>query len=205
MQLYIHPFSSNARRARLVASHLGLEIEQKMVDLSKGEQRAPAYLALNPNGKVPTLVDGDTKLWESYAIMIYMCEKSGKRELYPDNLAARTDINKWLFWCANEWSPACGRFNYENMLKAMFGAGQPDPARVAELEEGFKKQAAVLDGHLANHEWLSGKALSLADYAVAGGMMHAAGAKYPLSSYANINKWFARVEQLPAWQATNQG
>src|SRR4051794_30609766 len=91
MKLYFHPLSSNARRARLVVHHLGLAVEEELVDLTQGAQRRPAYLALNPNGKVPTLVDGDLKLWESYAIMIYLCEKHGRRELYPDELATRTE------------------------------------------------------------------------------------------------------------------
>ena len=65
MKLYIHPLSSNARRPRLVAHHLGLAVEEVFVDISKGEQRQPAYLALNPSGKVPTLVDGDLKLTEA--------------------------------------------------------------------------------------------------------------------------------------------
>ena len=204
MKLYFHPLSANARRARLVVHHLGLKVEEELVDLTKGAQKQPAYLALNPNGKVPTLVDGDLKLWESYAIMIYLCEKHGRRELYPDELAARTEINRWLFWTANEWSPAVSRLTYENMLKPMFGRGQPDPERVKEYEAGFNALATVLDAHLAQRQYAVGANLSLADFALASSLATMRPAKLPVDAYKNVLAWFGRIEQLPAWQAASK-
>lgn len=202
MKLYMHPLSSNARRPRLVAHHLGLPVEEVLVDLAKGEQRQPPYLALNPNGKVPTLVDGDLKLTECYAVMIYLCEKTGRRELYPDELAARTEIHRWLFWCANEWSVNIGRLNFENMLKPMLGLGTADPVRVQEAENGFKAHAAVLDAHLAQREHILGSKLSLADFALAAGLATAVPAKLPIAGFSHVGAWFGRIQQLPAWQAT---
>jgi glutathione S-transferase len=196
--------STNARRPRLVAHHLGLAVEEVLVDLAKGEQRQPAYLALNPNGKVPTLVDGDLKLTECYAVMIYLCEKSGRRELYPDELAARTEINRWLFWSANEWSPNISRLNFENMLKPMLGLGTADPVRVQEAENTFKQHAKVLDNHLAQRELILGSKLSLADFAIAAALATTVPAKLPVAGFSNIQAWFARIEKLPAWQATTK-
>jgi glutathione S-transferase len=204
MKLYFHPLSSNARRARLVAHHLGLAVEEELVDLTKGAQRQPAYLALNPNGKVPTLVDGDLKLWESYAIMIYLCEKNGRRELYPDELAARTEIHRWLFWGANEWSPVISRLTFENMLKPMLGLGQPDPVRVKEAEAGFNALATVLDTQLAQHPYVVGNQLTLADFALAASLAAAKPGKVPVDAHPNVIAWFGRIEKLPAWQACNR-
>jgi len=204
MKLYIHPLSTNARRPRLVAHHLGLTVEEQFVDLSKGEQRQPAYLALNPMGKVPTLVDGDLKLTESYAIMIYLCEKTGRRELYPDELAARTEINRWLFWCANEWSPTIAKLNFENMLKPMLGLGSADPVRVQEAEASFKTLAKVLDAQLAGRDYVLGAKLSLADLAIGAGLATLVPAKLPVAGFANLQAWFARIEKLPAWIATTK-
>jgi glutathione S-transferase len=202
MKLYFHPLSSNARRVRLVAHHLGLQLEEELVDLAKGAQKKPEYLALNPNGKVPTLVDGDLKLWESYAIMIYLCEKSGRRELYPDELAARTEINRWLFWAANELGPQIARLNFENMLKPMLNLGVPDPARVQEYESAFKSTAAVLDAQLGQREYVAGPRLSLADLGLVASFASRVPAKLPVSGYPNILKWLAKIEALPAYQAT---
>ncbi len=202
MKLYVNPLSSNARRPRLVAHHLGLAIEEVFVDLAKGEQRTPDYLALNPNGKVPTLVDGDLKLTESYAIMIYLCEKSGRLELYPVELRARTEIHRWLFWAANEWSPTISKLTFEHFVKGLRGLGPADPARVAEGEAGFKALAKVLDASLAGRQYLLGSSLSLADYGVASGLAAAAVAKLPLEGFTNVQAWLERVQALPAWQAT---
>jgi glutathione S-transferase len=202
MKLYFHPLSTNARRVRLVAHHLGLAIEEELVDLGKGAQKRPEYLALNPNGKVPTLVDGDLKLWESYAIMVYLCEKTGQRELYPEPLAARTEVNRWLFWCANEFSPTISRLNFENMIKPMLGLGATDAARVQEYELPFKHVAGVLDAQLAQRDYVAGTQLSLGDFAVAAALATRVPAKLPVSSYANVLRWLTRIEQLPAWQST---
>lgn len=204
MKLYTHPLSSNGRRVSLVIHQLGIAdaVGVEVVDLAKGAQRTPAYLALNPNGKVPTLVDGDLKLTESYAIMIYLCEKTGRRDLYPDELASRTQINRWLFWSANEWSPVIGKLNFENMLKPMLGLGAADPIRVQEAEATFKQLAKVLDAHLQGRQYILGDALSLADFALAASLATALPAKLPIAGFDRLQAWFARIEQLPAWKAT---
>lgn len=202
MKLYTHPLSSNARRVRLVAHHLGLQVEEQFVDLAKGEQRTPEYLALNPMGKVPTLVDGDVQLTESYAIMIYLSEKTGRRELYPDELASRTEINRWMFWGANEWSPIIARLNFENMLKPILGLGSPDPARVQEAEKAFRQLAGVLDNLLTSRQYVAGKQLSLADFALAASLATAIPAKLPLEGFSQLQAWQGRIEQLPAWKTT---
>jgi glutathione S-transferase len=202
MKLYTHPLSSNARRVRLVVHQLGLQLDEELVDLATGAQRTPEYLALNPMGKVPTLVDGDVQLTESYAIMIYLCEKTGRRELYPDELATRTEINRWMFWGANEWSPIIARLNFENMLKPMLGLGSPDPARVQEAENAFKQLAAVLDTKLKSRQYVSGNQLSLADFALSASLATAVPAKLPLAGFSQVQAWQGRIEQLPAWKAT---
>jgi glutathione S-transferase len=202
MKLYYHPLSSNARRARLVAHHLGLQIEEQLVDLAKGAQKAPEYLALNPMGKVPTLVDGSFVLTESYAIMIYLSEKTGRRELYPDELATRSEINRWLFWGANEWSPIVARLNFENMLKPMLGLGAPDPVRVQEAEAAFKPLATLLDTRVESRQYVLGDSLSLADFALAASLATAIPAKLPLAGFSALQAWQARIEQLPAWKST---
>src|SRR5690242_20979121 len=91
MELYFHPMSSNARVARMTAVALGIKPELVPVDLQKGEQKKPDYLALNPNGKVPTLVDGSTVLWESVAIAMYLADKTpGRRSIRATRSSPRT-------------------------------------------------------------------------------------------------------------------
>jgi len=126
MKLYGNPMSSNARRAYMAALQLGHEPEHIVVDLAKGAQKAPDFVAMNPNGKVPVLVDGDVVLWESIAIMQYLADKTPGQTLYPPDLVERARVNQWLAWTTAHWGLAVSQLNVENWLMAMFGHGGPD-------------------------------------------------------------------------------
>ena len=95
MKLYYFP-SPNPQKIRFALNELGLDCETVAVDLTKGEQRAPEFLALNPCARVPVLVDGELKLWESHAILAYLGEKTGR--LWPTTAAGRADAIRWLFF-----------------------------------------------------------------------------------------------------------
>ncbi|HYP89515.1 MAG TPA: glutathione S-transferase family protein, partial [Polyangiaceae bacterium] len=95
MKLYINAFSPNVRRVRLTAAVLGLKLEEQNIDFTKGDQKTPEYLALNPNGAVPMLVDDDFVLTESRAIMQYLAVKHPKNELLPLDERARADVTRW--------------------------------------------------------------------------------------------------------------
>jgi glutathione S-transferase len=102
MKLYGFPISPNTWKVRAVAAHIGIVIDNQLVDLSRGEQRTPDYLALNPTGRTPTLVDGEFVLWESNAIMQYFA--SGKpNALWPDDARTRADIARWQSWQLEHW------------------------------------------------------------------------------------------------------
>ena len=202
MKLYIHPFSSNARRARMAAKHLGVAVEEVFVDLSKGEQKRPEYLALNPNGKVPTLVDGDSVIWESIAIMIYLAERTPGQTILPTDARRKATTNKWLFWAANHWSPAVGQLTSENMLKGRFGQGAPNEYAVQRGELMFKEFATTLDKTLASSRYIAGDQLSIVDLAIAPPLMYIGPAKLPATGYGNIERWFGEIKTLEAWTAT---
>ena len=205
MKLYHHPFSSNARKAVMTALMLGSDVELIVVDLPKGEQKKPPFVALNPNAKVPVLVDGDLVLWESCAIMAYLADKHGPTPLYPAELRARADVNRWMYWAIAHWTPPIGALNYENFLKPMFGLGERDDSAVARADREIATFGAILDAHLAGRTWISGDAVTLADVAVACPLMTTAPAKLPVTAFANVQRWFARVQQLPAWKETSAG
>src|SRR5262249_21731615 len=100
MKLYGFPPSPNTWKARAVAAHLGIPLELELVDLTK--PRTPAYLALNPTGRTPTLVDGDFVLWESTAIMQYIASQK-PNSLWPDDARTRADIMRWQSWQIAHW------------------------------------------------------------------------------------------------------
>ena len=201
MRLYYHPLSSNSRRVVLTAIHLNVDIELVVVDLLKGEHKTPGYLRRNPNGRVPLLDDDGFTLWESHAIMQYLADGTPGQDLYPLDVKARADVNRWLFWSAYHFTPAVGFISRERVSKKMVGgAGGPDPIEIARGEALLTAAAQVLDDHLARNAWIAQDKLTLADFAIASPLMHAAAAELPVTGYANLQAWFARVQALEAWK-----
>jgi glutathione S-transferase len=190
----------------MTAVQLGINLELVVVDLAHGQHRTPEYLRLNPNGKVPLLDDDGFRLWESHAIMQYLSDQTPGQSIYPLNVRARADVNRWLFWSAYHFTPAVGMISRERVSKSMVGGtGAADPAEVARGEALLRAAASVLDAHLAGRQWLAQGALTLADLAIAAPLMHMEAARLPLADFANLQAWFDRVQALEAWQTTSVG
>jgi glutathione S-transferase len=202
MQLYYYPLSSNSRKALVTAIILGSPIERKLVDLTKREQRQPDFLKLNPNGRVPVLVDEELTLWESHAIMTYLADKARDHTLYPQDLRQRADVNRWLFWASSHFIPAVAALFYENVLKAQRGLGLPDLNRVEQANADLRGSAQILDIFLQKHQFIAGNHLTLADISVACSMMTTVAAHLPVQDYPDLQSWFTRVQALDAWKET---
>src|SRR5690242_13589624 len=119
MDFYTNPLSPNCRKVDAVAKQLGLELNYKIIDVRKGEHRTPAYLAINPNGKVPALVDGDIKLWESNAIQCYLAAKLDT-EMWPKS-PLRYDILRWQAWELAHFGLAARSVTFERLIKRLLG------------------------------------------------------------------------------------
>jgi glutathione S-transferase len=202
MRLYHNPLSSSARRALMTAIHLGVKFESVIIDLSKPEHRRQLE-QVNPNAKVPVLVDGDFVLWESYAIMQYLADRTPGQTVLPKEARARAEVNRWMFWGASHFAPAIGILGWENWMKGLVGAGAPDPQEVERGEMEVAKYAPILDTHLADRDWLCGDDVTLADLALAPVLMVTDLARLPIRQYTNIQAWYARVRELDAWQRTS--
>jgi len=201
VKLHFNPLSSSARRVTMTAHLLGVRLDEQRVDLRDPAARA-ALAALNPNAKVPVLVDGDFVLWESIAIMQYLCDGVPGQTLYPTERRARADVNRWLSWSQAHWAPALGGLGYEHVWKKLVTGGGADPEQVKRHETAFHQFAAVLDATLASRGWLVGGNITLADLAVGVPLMSAAMYRVPVAQYANIRRWHAGLADLPAWRAT---
>jgi len=199
MDFYTNPISPNCRKVDAVVKQLGIELNTKVVDVRKGETRTPAFLALNPNGKVPVLVDGDVTLWESNAIQCYLAGKQ-ETELWPrSNL--RYDILRWQAWELAHFGAAARQLIRERVLKPMFGQPQ-DAARCEEEETEFKRHAAVLDAQLEGKRFVCGDQLTLADFCLASTLGLSVPARIPLADFGNIRRWFAALDEQPGWRAS---
>lgn len=202
MKLYGFPPSPRTWQVRAVAAYLGVPLEFEFVDLTKGAQRTPEYLALNPTGRAPTLVDGDFKLWETTAIVHYLAGKK-PNTLWPDDVRTRADIVRWQSWTLAHWEKeSCAPLLFERIVKQIVGAGPPDAAIVARALENFARDAKVLEAHLAGQPYLVGDALTLADFSVASPLFYAERAGMPLADYPQLTGWFGRVAALPCWAQT---
>ena len=202
MKLYGFPPSPNTWKVRAVAAHLGLPLELQVVDLTKGQQRTPDYLAINPTGRTPTLVDGDFVLGESTAIMQYLADQT-PNTLWPNDVRARADIVRWQCWQLAHWNgEACQPLVFQRLVKKLLNMGAPEAAVVDNATEAFKREAQMLDAHLARRGYLVGSAVTLADFSAAAPLFYSKEAELPVASYPRVQDWFARVSALPAWRDT---
>ena len=198
MKLYYFE-TPNSRKACAVARYLDSSAELVRVDLGKGENKTPEFLAINPNGKLPALTDGETRLWEGHAIMVHLAQKAGS-DLWPKEPNKQVDVLRWLNWDTAHFSRHAGTLLFENVIKAMFSMGPADPAVVEEASGFFKQFAAVLDGELKGKKWLLGDQLTVADFGVAASLPDAAAAKLPLQGFGEIERWHNSLMDLPAWR-----
>jgi glutathione S-transferase len=202
MRLYHHPMSTNARRAVITALELDVAVDLVLIDLAMGAQRAPTFRRLNPNAKVPVLDDDGFVLWESHAIMTYLADRTPGQTLYPADVRARADVNRWLFWNSHHFAPAVSILAWERVIKPMIGQGPATPARVAEGEALVGELGALLDAHLAGRQFVAQDRLTLADIALATPFAFLGPAKLPVADRPNLLAWFGRMQQRDAWRKT---
>jgi glutathione S-transferase len=201
MKLYSMQPSNNCRRVNATIAHLGLDVEIVEPNMRTGELKKPEYLALNPNAKVPTLVDGDFTLWESRAIMQYLASKKPGNELWPNDPQRQADIARWQFWETAHLSRGTTPFAFEKLFKPMFLKQEPDALALQAGEKEFHTHAPVLDAQLAGKEFILGR-LTLADFSVGACFSFAEPAGVPWNDYAHIRAWWARLNEIPAWKST---
>lgn len=187
-------------RVLALARHLGSPVETVEVDMMGEGLRAPEYLALNPNAKAPTLVDGETVVWESAAIMAYLCIKAGS-DMWPStHPAEQVEMLRWLTWGDAHWSPAVAPWYFEHIVKPTFNIGPPDPARYQGAQPALDRYASVLDSHMSHRAFVALDRLSIADFCLASMARYWRECNAPLSRYGNVTRWLDRLQTIPAWR-----
>ena len=203
MDFYYGRCSGNSARVAFGLIEAGATFQPRLIDTRKGENRSAEYLAVNPMGKIPALVDGELKLWESNAINWYVAEKL-KSRLLPASLAARASVQRWLFFQAAHVTPACiSVFRATNARVQAFWQTTGDPKA---LEAGRKELARflpVLEAGLANRDWLEGD-FSLADIAYAPHFFLLEESGFDFSPYPRLRAWQDRLEKRPGWKKAEE-
>ncbi len=202
MKLYSNSFSPNARRPRVCAAELGIKLDVVEMDFGKGDPRKPEYLAINPMGKVPTLVDDDGYvLWESPAMLVYLANKHPDKGLGGTDARSRAEIARWMFWNASHLENGVFTVAFEKIVKPMMMGQQPDDARVAAGTADWTRFAPILDAHLMGKDWLLGKAFTIADICVATTVDFATMAGLDLATHKHLAAWLGRIRERASWKA----
>jgi glutathione S-transferase len=200
IKLYVFLGSPRAFNVMAVANHLGIEYQTQALNPAKGEHLAPAYAAINPNKRIPTLEEDGFVLWEANAITQYLASKKPEAGLLPADPRQRADVTRWQFWSISSWEQACAGMSYERVVKKLLGLGEPDAAKVKEAEDLFHRYAQILNDHLKGHNCVVGNSPTLADFAIGPWLNFADRASYPIAPYGEIKRWHSAFIQLPACQ-----
>ena len=196
MKLYYSDVLAPRKTCALI-KYLKVPVDFAYLHLDKGDHKKPEYLALNPNGKVPTLVVGDKVLWEADAILCYLARQAGS-DLWPND-ARQADIVSWFSWNSQHFIQSGGALYFEFVIKSRFNIGPPDTTAVAKATKSFRAQASVLNNHLKNRKWLVGEQLSVADFSVAVTLPYAAKAEMPIDDFPEVGRWHDQLCALDGW------
>ena len=192
--LRLHDFlpSGNGYKVRLLLRHLGLPFELVLHDIREGATRTPAFLAKNPNGRIPVLeLDDGRYLAESNAILVYLAEKSS---LWPDDRLNRALTLQWMFFEQYSHEPfiAVARFIHE-----FLAPDHPRRAELPRLEQGGYAALALMERHLADRRFLVADRFSIADIALYAYTHVAHEGGFDLAPYPAVGTWLDRVRSQP--------
>ncbi len=192
MKLYEFP-PTRSIRVRWTLQELGVDFEAATVNLLAGEHRRPDFLAVNPAGKIPVLVDGDLVLTESVAIVVYLAEKYPEKRFLAADLRGRAEAMRWLLFTVTEleqplWRIAKHSFIYPEERRL--------PADVVLAREEFAAMAQVMERHLAGREFVVGDHVTVADF-VLGYTLDWAQTSNALNGFPHLERYLERMYARP--------
>lgn len=205
LQLYSLP-TPNGVKVSIMLEETGLPYEPHLVDIGKSENKTPEYLALNPNGKIPAIIDPQgpggrpLALFESGAILLYLAEKSG--QLLPADAAGRYETIQWVFFQVASVGPVFGQIGYFHKFA---GREISDKRPLERYRDESRRLLAVLEGRLANRQWIMDDFFSIADISMLGWVRnlvgyYEAGPLVEFDRFKAVAVWLARCLARPAVQ-----
>lgn len=194
IQLYTWA-TPNGKKVSIMLEEIELPYEVHAINLGKGEQLKPDYLTINPNNKIPAIVDSEgpggkpLTLFESGAILVYLAEKTGK--LWPHDLRKRYEAIQWLMFQMGGVGPMFGQANY------FFKLAEKVPYAIERFYKEALRLYRVLDKELARQEFLAGN-YSIADIATYPWVGRHEGHHVKLEEFPNVKRWFDAISARPA-------
>ncbi len=201
LQLYSFP-TPNGVKVSIALEEVGLPYEAHTVKLN--ETTTPEFLALNPNNKIPAIIDPDgpdgkpLALWESGAILIYLAEKTGK--LMPADAASKAEVMQWLMFQMGGIGPMFGQYGYFSVFA---GSEIEDPRPKERYRNEARRLLAVLENHLSDRQFLAGDDYSIADIAIwpwirAAKLFYKADEDFGYSELPAVMRWWELCMARPA-------
>ncbi len=189
----LHTWSTpNGRKVSIALEEMALPYRVVPVDITRGEQQAPDFLAISPNNKVPAIVDGEVSLFESGAILVYLARKSG-RFLPAEGSDGYWQVLQWLMWQMGGYGPMLGQAHHF----LHYNPGRSDYAERRYHDEA-KRLAGVLDAHLGGSEYIATE-LSIADFAIWPWTARFGYQHIDLNDYPNVLRWYRELAKRPAF------
>jgi len=195
IELFYWP-TPNGWKISIMLEECGLPYVVRPVDISKGEQFAPRFLAISPNNRIPAIVDPGgpggrpISVFESGAILQYLGRKTGK--FYPRDERARVAVDEWLFWQMGGLGPMAGQATHFRRY-----APEPVPYALARYTDEVNRLLGVMNTRLAKHEFLAGR-YSIADMACVGWVRLADRAGQELAQFPHLKRWFETIRARDA-------
>lgn len=197
IQLYTWA-TPNGRKVSIMLEELGLEYQAHEVNISKGEQFNPDFLAIAPNNRIPAIVDEDgpggapLSLFETGAIMVYLAEKTGS-DLYPSEPVQRAKVMQWLMWQMGGLGPMVGQAHH-----FLFNPKEVVPYGQKRYHDETLRLYGVMDRQLADNAYIAGAAYSIADIACYPWISRFERHQVDLNDFANVKRWFDELSARPA-------
>lgn len=202
LTIYALDLSSPALKVLYVANALGLQYEKKGVNLGEGEGQKPEYLAIHPAGKVPAIIDGDFKLFESNAIIKYFARKK-KSDLYPDDLKQQAVIDQWIDFVSLHIQNGVGRVLWNKVFAPKLGK-EVDENSMKCGYEFLNRYLPVVDQKLGQSKFLAGDKLSLADFVLLAHVDPLEVIEVDVKKYANLAKWREGLKMKDFYQKVHR-
>lgn len=194
-QLYTFPLSQHGRRVVALLEAANLPYETHLVDMRNNEHNSPAYLDINPNHQVPTLIDGDLKIHESNAILRYLCNRHQLENWYPSDPAARAKVDQWLDWTQCRLSPAVVGI----VLNKVFLGDKGDKAAIEKGRQQMEELSQILEVQLSQSPFVAGDYVTIADLALASSICQL-GFANEIPTSPGIQAWYDKVSALEGFQ-----
>lgn len=191
LKLYDLDRSGNCYKVRLLLSMLGLDYERITVDTVRGESQTPEFKRLNPRGQIPVLVDGETVIWDSMAILVYLVRRYGDAQWLPADPLGEARVMQWLAVAENELLYGLARARVTVLFKRSFDLEQC----YADARQGVE----AMEVQLGAQPWLAADRATIADLACYPYVSLAGEGNFSLEPYPAVRAWLQRVEALPGW------